>query len=292
MERKCSTIRQLIPASLRTSTSILLIVVVSFFAGCDSAFDEDLNAESKITLEKKKKPQPIPNPAQMLVSGLQGSLGSTVGPGGALFVAESAVGRISRINPKNGNISTFASGLPVSAAGGGVYDVAFLGGTAYALVTFVGADVGGSDVVGIYRIDGPNSFTIIADIGAFAIASPPNTNFFVPTGVQYAIETYRGGFLVTDGHHNRVLHVTRHGKITVFKTFGNIVPTGLALWVTQYLWLRPGQFPTFQRWQGSSIWPEYADYNRRIRGQIVGRRGVQPRPHTLRALARFLGWSK
>ena len=40
------------------------------------------------------------------------------------------------------------------------------------------------------------------------------TAFDVPTGVQYALETYRGGFLVTDGHHNRVLpgHARRRGQ--------------------------------------------------------------------------------
>ena len=48
-------------------------------------------------------------------------------------------------------------------------DVAFIGKTAYALVTLVGPDVGGSDVVGIYRVDGPDSFTVIADIGAFSL---------------------------------------------------------------------------------------------------------------------------
>ena len=37
------------------------------------------------------------------------------------------------------------------------------------------------------------------------------------------------GFLVTDGHHNRVLHVTLDGEVTEFATFGNIVPTGLAV---------------------------------------------------------------
>ena len=41
------------------------------------------------------------------------------------------------------------------------------------LVTLVGPDVGGSDVVGIYRVDGPDSFTVVADIGAFSIANPP-----------------------------------------------------------------------------------------------------------------------
>src|SRR5207245_9071831 len=53
--------------------------------------------------------------------------------------------------------------------------------------------------------------------------------FFVPTGVQYALEVYRAGFLVTDGHHNRVLHVTLDGEVTEFATFDNIVPTGLAV---------------------------------------------------------------
>ena len=32
---------------------------------------------------------------------------------------------------------------------------------------------------------------------------------------------------MTDGHHNRVLWVDRHGSIQEFATFGNVVPTGL-----------------------------------------------------------------
>jgi len=166
--------------------------------------------------------------AQLLVTGLQRARGSAVGPSGALFVTEAAVGRIARVDPRTGAVTTFASGLPTSpAVPGGVVDVAFIGGTAYALVTLVGPDVGGSDAVGIYRVDGPNSFTVVADIGAFSVAHPPSTGFSVPTGVQYALERFRGGFLVTDGHHNRVLRVTRDGEITEFMTFGNIVPTGL-----------------------------------------------------------------
>lgn len=49
----------------------------------------------------------------------------------------------------------------------------------------------------------------------------------VNTGVQYAMERYDGGFLVTDGHHNRVLWVKRNGSIKEVATFGNVVPTGL-----------------------------------------------------------------
>ncbi len=169
--------------------------------------------------------------ATLLVTGLEGAVGSTIGPGGALYVTEGVAGRISRIDPESGEVTTFATGLPQRVVGnGGAMDIAFIGHTAYVLVTLVGPDVGGNDVVGIYRVDGPDSFTVIADIGAFALANPPNNEFFVPTGVQYALETYRGGFLVTDGHHDRVLHVTRDGEVGVFMAFdNNNVPTGLAV---------------------------------------------------------------
>jgi len=173
-------------------------------------------------------PSAGPNPTQ-LVSGLDGGSGSTVGPGGALYVTESAAGRVSRVDPKTGDVTTFASGLPKALIDfGGAMDVEFVGQTAYVLVTLVDPDVGGSDIDGIYRVDGPDSFTVVADIGAFAAANPPDTPFDLPRGVQYALESYRGGFLVTDGHHNRVLHVTRDGEVSELTAFGNIVPTGLA----------------------------------------------------------------
>jgi hypothetical protein len=168
--------------------------------------------------------------AYQLVAGLQGGSGSTIGPDGALYVTENAAGRITRVDPKTGATTTYASGLPrlIPAVGfGGPVDVVFLGRTAYVLVTLVGPDVGGSDMVGIYRVDGPTSFSVVADIGAFSIANPPATDFFVPSGVQYALQAYRGGFLVTDGHHNRVLRVTRDGQVSELRAFGNIVPTGL-----------------------------------------------------------------
>ncbi len=172
---------------------------------------------------------------RQLVKDFGGGTGSTIGLGGDLVVPDNKAGTILRIDPKTGDYTTFASGLPQMIADvglGGITDVAFIGGTAYALVTLVDDPnlFPTGQVNGIYRIDGPNSYTIIADIGAFNLANPPTGfNFDVSTGVSYSIQTYRGGFLVTDGHLNRVLHVTTDGKITVFREFGNIVPTGLAV---------------------------------------------------------------
>jgi hypothetical protein len=161
-----------------------------------------------------------------------------------LYVTEGAVGRISRVDPKTGHVTTFASGLPRSIVGfGGPTDIAFVGETAYVIVTFVGPQFGGSDINGIYRVDGPTSFTVIADIGAFALANPPDTPFEGLMGLQFAIEPYGAGFLVTDGHHNRVLRVTHGGHISVFRAFDNIVPTGLEHFGPFVLMAQAGPLP-------------------------------------------------
>jgi hypothetical protein len=175
-------------------------------------------------------PAVVPTVTPGWVTGLQGGSGSTVGPDGALYVPEPAAGRISRVDPKSGAVTTFASGLPTQVIPlGGVMDVAFIGETAYALVTLVGDPlIGGDDIDGVYRVDGPNSFTVVADIGAFAIANPPDADIFLVTGVQYAMEPFRGGFLVTDGHHNRVYRVALDGAVSELLQLGNVVPTGLA----------------------------------------------------------------
>ena len=175
-------------------------------------------------------PSPSEPTVELLASGLQGTTGSTIGPDGALYVTEGAIGEVTRIDPETGATSTFASGLPTSVVGiAGAIDIAFIGRTAYVLVSVVGPDAGGDQVDGIYRVDDADSFTIIADLGEFSKANPPATDFFLDQGVQFALEPIRDGFLVTDGHHNRVLKVMRSGDIEVFVAFDNIVPTGLAL---------------------------------------------------------------
>ena len=165
----------------------------------------------------------------MIASGLQGASGITIGPDGALYVTEGAVGRVSRVDPRTGEVTTFAGGLPEWVVPlGGAIDVAFLDNTAYVLVTLTNDPFfGGNEPAGIYRVDSSDSVTLIADIALFSTESPPVADIFLDTGVQYALETFRGGFLVTDGHHNRVLRVTLDGVVTEMIAFDNIVPTGL-----------------------------------------------------------------
>jgi hypothetical protein len=171
------------------------------------------------------------DPPEVIASGLQGTLGGTIGPDGALYVPEAIPGEITRVDTRTGDTSTYATGLPkrVVEGVGGVMDIAFHGRTAYALVTLVGPDVGGTAAHGIYRMDDADSWTLIADLGQHALDHPPTRdfNFFVTRGVQFALQAVRGGFLVTDGHLNRVLYVSRDGDIRVLIDFPNVVPTGL-----------------------------------------------------------------
>ena len=163
-------------------------------------------------------------------------IGSTIGPDGALYVTDGVAGAVLRIDRRSGRVTPYAEGLPPKAFPedvGGPIDVAFLGRTAYVLVTivsgnFLGQPFGDPEAKnGLYRIERDGSNTLVADLGQWSVDNPPEPAFFVDTGVHFALERYRGGFLVTDGHHNRVLWVDRHGSIHELATFGNVVPTGL-----------------------------------------------------------------
>lgn len=169
---------------------------------------------------------------KLVASGLLGTLGSTIGPDGDLYVTEGALGKVTRVDLVSGETRTVAYGLPPALIPiGGPVDIAFVGKTAYVLVTLVDEFLGGNQIDGIYRIDNKHSFTVIADLGAFSLANPPTTAFDLPKGVQYALQPVAGGLLVSDGHHNRVLHVAIDGDssvITELKQFENVVPVGLA----------------------------------------------------------------
>lgn len=180
-------------------------------------------------------------------------VGSTIGPDRALYVTDGNAGKVLRIDRRDGRVSTYATGLPKKVFQGedigGPVDVAFVGRTAYVLVTLVSGAISGKPFGdpdaknGIYRIERDGTNTLVADIGQWSVDNPPQPEFFVDTGAQFAMEPYRGGFLVTDGHHNRVLWVDRHGSIHEFATFGNVAPTGLEVTAGRVLVAEVGPNP-------------------------------------------------
>ncbi|MCC6436620.1 MAG: hypothetical protein IT196_16405 [Acidimicrobiales bacterium] len=168
--------------------------------------------------------------------------GSAVGPDRALYVPDGLAGAIWRIDPGTGATTQYAEGLPpaVFPDVGGPIDVAFHGRTAYALVTLVGGNIVdeagqpvqpiGDAAVGIYRIGADGSNSLLADLGAWSAAHPPTkAGYFIDSGVPYSIETDGNGFVVADGHHNRILRVTPDGSISQLIDFGNVVPIGLEI---------------------------------------------------------------
>ena len=176
-------------------------------------------------------------------------------------------------------MSTFAEGLPPQVLGvGGAMDVAFVDSTAYVLVSVVGGDIVDGDpigdaTVGIYRLDDDGSFTVFADIGAWSIEHPPETDYFITTGVQYALERYGDGFLVTDGHHNRVLRVDLDGGIDELIAFDNIVPTGLDTFGVVVAMAQAGPIPHLPRGrQGRGLRAVADDGRRRRRRRQPDRR--------------------
>ncbi|MGK5114494.1 MULTISPECIES: ScyD/ScyE family protein [unclassified Geodermatophilus] len=166
-----------------------------------------------------------PTEARLLASGLGGGSGSTIGPDGDLYVTEPTAGEVSRIDRRTGEVTVVATCLPLrgaAATAGGAMDVAFLDDTMYVLVGLV-ADA----VTGVYRVDDEDTCTVVADTGAFSRANPPPVGGEAPGGVPYAMQPFRGGFLITDGNHNRVLRADPDGDVRSVLQLGNVVPTGL-----------------------------------------------------------------
>ena len=163
--------------------------------------------------------------------------GSTIGPDGALYVPDGITGEILRVDRRSGRVDQYASGLPSKAFPGldvgGPIDVAFVDGTAYVLVTLVSGNLFGEpfgDPVarnGLYRIERNGTPTLVVDLGEWSASHPPQSAYVVDTGVHFTLEPYRGGFIVTDAHHNRLLRVDRSGGVDEVAAFDNVVPTGL-----------------------------------------------------------------
>ena len=95
---------------------------------------------------------------------------------------------------------------PAAGVGiGGAIDIAFVGRTSYVLGTLVSDDVGGDQIDGIYRVDDVDSFTVVADIGRYSRTTPRGPVRRSDRPAVRPEPVAGGGFLVSDGHHNRIL---------------------------------------------------------------------------------------
>ncbi len=149
-------------------------------------------------------------------------------------------GRASR--HEHGATSTFATGLPVTGAGRRVRRRLH---RRHRVRAHQRRRTGHRrhDVGGIYRVDDIDDTTLIADTANWSIENPPDADYFVPSGVQYAFVPFDDGFLVTDGHHNRLLFADLEGEVSEVAQFGNIVPTGLQVDGTKIYMAEAGPIP-------------------------------------------------
>lgn len=203
---------------------------------------------------------PPPSAGEVIAGGLSAT-GAAIGPDGALYVpiggeanipvsvpedlqdmlgAETAYfgtgGSVARVDPATGDVTTYASGLPVITTeegepGNGPTDAVFYGGDLFVLVTG-SANIAGGVAAGypngIYRMDSPDTWTIVADLSAFADDNPVAFPDAFPGGNPFAIDVRGNEFIVSDGNYNRILRATVDGDISILQSFDNVVPTGLA----------------------------------------------------------------
>lgn len=199
-----------------------------------------------------KEDGPPPTAGAVLATGLQGTIGATIGPDGALYVAEGGTGgdkkvstpdgdgyfglsaRVSRIDPETGERTTFASGIPSGAEqqgepGFGLADIVFVGDALYYLTTGSFNTIEGLEAYpnGVYRVQQDGSSKLVANISKFNDANPVAFPDAGPGGNPFGIAERNGDLYVTDGNYNRVLHITTDGDIKILSSFENVVTTGI-----------------------------------------------------------------
>ncbi len=171
--------------------------------------------------------------------------------------------RISKVD-SHGTVTTVADHLPssqTSAAFGnlvsGVADIAFVGGTLYALEGGAGCSHGLQGTSnGVLRINSDGTWTQIADLSKFAKNHPTKTHEpddFEPDGTWYSMTAANGVLYAVEPNHGELDSITTAGAINrvtdISLTQGHIVPTAIAYNGTNFF---VGNLDTFPIKDGSS----------------------------------------
>lgn len=180
-----------------------------------------------------------------------------VGP----YTGSSTGGRISKVVDGTRVTVTdkFPTSQPSPAVGStpsGVADIAWVGGTLYALTAGAGCSHGVADTVnGIYRVDSGGNPVLVANLSAFQMAHPvahPNPGDFEPDGTWYSMVAARGSFYAVEPNHGELDRITTSGSISrvadISASQGHIVPTAIANHGVFYV----GNLKTFPIVPGSS----------------------------------------
>ena len=220
-------------------------------------------------------------------TGFNNPRGLKFGPDGMLYVAEGGVGgtdstegectqvippigpytgsstgsQISRV--ENGVRVTFNDKFPSSQTSAltgnlvsGVADIAWIGGTMYALTAGGGCSHGVlGHPNGVYRVNGNNTPTLVANLSAFYQSHPvanPEEDDFEPDGTPYSMIASGGSLYVVEPNHGELDRVSTSGSISrvadISATQGHIVPTAIAQRGVFYI----GNLNTFPIVPGSS----------------------------------------
>ncbi len=239
------------------SARVLTLLGLAGLAACDATLPTTPDAP----LASKSLQLTTLAPTSVYAMGLTNPRGLRFGPDGGLYVAEAGTGgttstarnchqvippvgpyfggntaQISRISP-HGVKTVVVSGLPssINAMGlsSGISDIEFIAHKLYALVDGAGCSHGHLDEPnGIIRIDGPNSWTQIANLSDWYKKNPtakPEPDDFEPDGTPYSMIKSDGDLYVVEPNHGSFERVQLNGVISrisdISATYGHIVPT-------------------------------------------------------------------